>query len=115
GNNSALAVLAIPRSLLNARISWADGHYEEAVAHLKLAVTHEDALVYDEPPQWFAPARESLGGAYLQLGDCAAAEATFDAELGRHTESGRALYGLMRALERSGSSRHGRTRIRTTG
>jgi tetratricopeptide (TPR) repeat protein len=101
GNNTAAAILAIPRSLLKARISWEEGHYEEAIAHLKLAVTHEDALVYDEPPQWFPPARESLGGALLQGGDCDAAAAIFEADLGRHTESGRALYGLMRALKRS--------------
>jgi tetratricopeptide (TPR) repeat protein len=104
GNNSAAAVLAIPRSLLKARILWAEGKNDEAIAHLKLAVTHEDALVYDEPPQWFPPAREALGGAYLQLADCEAAASIFNAELGRHRESGRALYGLMRALKRAGMS-----------
>jgi tetratricopeptide (TPR) repeat protein len=102
GNNTAAAILVIPRSLLKAQISWADGQYEEAIARLKLAVTYEDALVYDEPPQWFPPARESLGGALLQVGDCAAAESIFDADLRRHTESGRALYGLLRALKRDG-------------
>jgi tetratricopeptide (TPR) repeat protein len=104
GNNSAAAMLAIPRSLLKARISWADGQYEEAIAHLKLAVTHEDALVYDEPPQWFPPARESLGGALLQVGDCETAQSIFEADLGHHTESGRSLYGLMRALKRNGQA-----------
>ena len=40
----------------------------EAVEHLKIAVSHEDALAYDEPPQWMFPARQALGGAYLTVG-----------------------------------------------
>ncbi|HSY48132.1 MAG TPA: hypothetical protein VLC46_04915 [Thermoanaerobaculia bacterium] len=119
GNNSAAAVLAIAQSMLRARISWAKGQcakfgeckagglcekggqceaaLDEAISHLKLAVTHEDALGYDEPPQWFAPTREALGGAYLQLGELHLAEQVFDEELERHPASGRALYGKMRA------------------
>ena len=81
---------------------------EQAIEHLKLAVTHEDALVYDEPPQWFPPAREALGGAYLRVAQSnyphplemyKLAERTFNAELDRHPKSGRALFGRMRALE----------------
>ena len=101
GNNTALAVLAIPRSILKARILWAEGREAEAIEHLKLAVTHEDALVYDEPPQWFPPAREALGGAFLQL-DCVWASATFEEELTHHKESGRALYGLKRVFDKAG-------------
>lgn len=98
GNNTAAAVLAIPTEILLARVSWARGERENAIEHLKLAVTHEDALLYDEPPQWFPPARENLGGAYLQTGAFTLARDTFEAELKRHPKSGRALYGLMRAL-----------------
>jgi tetratricopeptide (TPR) repeat protein len=129
GNNSAAAVLAVAQSMLQARYTWAGGQckvnencdmkdkaagqcnvlhcsdgqceqaFEQAVEHLKLAVTHEDALVYDEPPQWFAPTREALGGAYLQTGDFKKAKRTFQEALCRNPGSGRALYGLMRALE----------------
>jgi tetratricopeptide (TPR) repeat protein len=102
GNNSAAAVLAIGQSMLRARLKWADTKQDEAIAHLKLAVTHEDALVYDEPPQWFAPSREALGGAYLQTAKFALAESTFNDDLTRHPGSGRALYGLMRALKGQG-------------
>jgi len=130
GNNSAAAVLAVAQSMLQARYTWAGGQckvnencdtkdkaagqcnvlrcsdgqceqaFEQAVEHLKLAVTHEDALVYDEPPQWFAPTREALGGAYLQTGNFKKAKRTFQEALCRNPGSGRALYGLMRALER---------------
>jgi tetratricopeptide (TPR) repeat protein len=99
GNNTAAAVLAVPSELLLARIAWAHNQRDEALEHLKLAVTHEDAMVYDEPPQWFAPSREALGGAYLQIGWYAPARDTFEAALAQHPKSGRALYGLWRALE----------------
>jgi tetratricopeptide (TPR) repeat protein len=101
GNNSAAAVLAVAQSILQARLKWA-GNPQEAIEHLKLAVTHEDALTYDEPPQWFAPSRESLGGAYLQIEKYELAKITFEEDLRRHPESGRALYGLMRALKGKG-------------
>jgi tetratricopeptide (TPR) repeat protein len=98
GNNVATTVLKVPAEVLLARISWITKRPEEAIEHLKLAVTHEDTFTYDEPPQWFVPARESLGGAYLQTGAFALARDTFEAALKRHPKSGRALYGLMRAL-----------------
>ena len=101
GNNAAAVVLAVPTDLLRARIAWAENKKDEAIEHLKLAVTHEDAMVYDEPPQWFAPARESLGGAYLKTAQYGKAVDTFHTALEQHPKSGRALYGLMRACEKA--------------
>lgn len=95
----------------------------QAVEHLKLAVTHEDALVYDEPPQWFPPAREALGGAYIRMAQAddnkssAAPELkeeadklyrmageAFDEELARHPGSARPLYGKWVLLKIRGGS-----------
>jgi len=104
GNNSAVAVLAVAEEVLRARIAWAEGKRESAVEHLKLAVTHEDALVYDEPPQWFHPVRQSLGGAYLTLKDYKSAKAAFAEDLERHPGNGRSLYGLARALKELGDT-----------
>jgi tetratricopeptide (TPR) repeat protein len=104
GNNTAATVLAVPSEILLARISWAANRRDEAIEHLKLAVTHADAMVYDEPPQWFAPPRESLGGAYLHTRAYALARDTFESALRRHPRSGRALYGLMRAYEGLGDT-----------
>ena len=73
--------------------------FEQAIEHLKLAVTHENALVYDEPPQWFPPPREALGGAYLQVKDYRKANDAFKEELARHAGSPRAIFGRIRALE----------------
>jgi tetratricopeptide (TPR) repeat protein len=99
GNNTAANMLSIASEILLARRTWALSQDEQAIEHLKLAVTHEDALVYDEPPQWMAPAREALGGAYLRSGRPKLAKETFEEALRRHPNSGRALYGLFRAQQ----------------
>jgi tetratricopeptide (TPR) repeat protein len=93
-NNTAAAVLAVAEDTLNARIAWAEGNRELAIQNLQTAVAHEDALTYDEPPQWLFAARQSLGGAYLTLKNWAAARDVFVADLARHQEAGRSLYGL---------------------
>lgn len=119
GNNCAEDVLAVGKNILRARIEWANVDKEGAAAFFKLrslehAVEAENKLVYDEPPQWFTPAREALGGAYLQAAKDSgntnqAAEyyfkafLTFEEALAIHPASGRALYGRMRALQGQGS------------
>ena len=97
-------MLLIAEEVLRARIAWAEGKREEAIEHLKLAVTHEDALVYDEPPQWVFPARQALGGAYLSLKkpDPQAAVRVFCDDLRRHEKNGRSLFGLATALKELG-------------
>lgn len=105
GNNDAVAVLAIAESILRARIAWAETKEAEAIEHLKLAVSHEDALVYDEPPQWVFPARQALGGAYLSLKtpDPQAAMRVFCDDLRRHPKNGRSLFGIYSALPATSS------------
>jgi tetratricopeptide (TPR) repeat protein len=99
GNNAADDVLEIADKLLLARIDWAEDHKPSAIANLKLAVAAEDALVYDEPPQFIYPMRQALGGAYLAFGDYKSARDVFAADLERHQENGRALYGMWKALD----------------
>ncbi|HWT07033.1 MAG TPA: hypothetical protein VN224_14815, partial [Xanthomonadales bacterium] len=99
GNNSAAAILAIADQTVLARIAWADGKRLAAIEHLKLAVTYEDGLVYDEPPQWAHPSRQSLGGALLAQSDYAGAARVFRDDILRHPRNGRSLYGLSRALK----------------
>jgi len=101
GNNSAADVLAVAQQILQARITWPNNQ-QLAIDTLKVAVAKEDNLKYDEPPQWFVPARESLGGAYLQTKQYEKAQTTFEKELERHPKSGRALYGKLRALQGQG-------------
>jgi hypothetical protein len=63
------------------------------------AVQAEDALGYNEPPDWLLPERERLGVALLKAGDPQKAESVFRADLEKHVANPRSLYGLWRALE----------------
>ncbi len=65
----------------------------------KKAVAMQDALVYDEPPAWYYPVRESLGAALLLSGDAAGAEAVFREGLRRSPNNGRMLFGLLESLK----------------
>ena len=73
-----------------------------AVSKWKRAVELQDALLYDEPPAWYAPLRESLGAAMLQAGDAPAAETVFREGLRRSPKNGRILFGLREALKAQG-------------
>jgi len=70
-----------------------------AIAKWKRAVEIQDALVYDEPPAWYYPVRESLGAAMLQSGDAAGAEMVFREGLRRTPNNGRMLFGLLESLK----------------
>ena len=102
GNNTAEAVLTIAADTLAARIAWAEGNRGLAIEKLQAGVAHENALVYDEPPQWLFPVRQSLGGAYLACGRWDDAIKVFGEDLARHPENGRSLYGMFSALDQAG-------------
>ena len=70
-----------------------------AVPKWKRAVAMQDALVYDEPPPWYYPVRESLGAALLQSGDAAGAEAVYREGMRRSPNNGRMLFGLVESLK----------------
>ena len=56
-------------------------------------------LNYGEPPEWFYPVRESLGGALLLNGQPERAETVFRADLEQYPRNPRTLFGLLKALE----------------
>jgi tetratricopeptide (TPR) repeat protein len=94
--NSARNVLRIAAAALEARLAKDD---RAAVEHWKRAVAAEDSLAYDEPPTWYYPVRESLGGALLRTGQPAEAEAVFREDLKRNPRNPRSLFGLMESLK----------------
>jgi tetratricopeptide (TPR) repeat protein len=85
--------------VLSARIATAKRDNNAAVSLLQKAVEVEAALAYDEPPAWFLPVRESLGGALMLKGDYMEAERTFRADLEKNPRNGRSLFGLMESLK----------------
>src|ERR1700741_2472501 len=74
GFTKAVAIMQISGAVLEARVAEARGNPAAAIDELKKAVAEQDALAYDEPPDWFFPVRESLGGALLRAGNAAEAE-----------------------------------------
>jgi tetratricopeptide (TPR) repeat protein len=95
-NNKAVNVLEVAAAMLDARLAEND---RAAIPHWERAVKSQDALSYDEPPPWFYPVRESLGGALLRAGQADRAEAVFREGLRRSPRNGRMLFGLMESLK----------------
>ncbi|HUQ33916.1 MAG TPA: hypothetical protein VM095_17480, partial [Pyrinomonadaceae bacterium] len=97
--NSAAQILQLAENVLSARIAFARHNNKTAIEFLKKGVEIEDALAYDEPPAWFLPVRESLGGLLLLDRNYKEAERVFRADLERNPRSGRSLFGLMESLK----------------
>lgn len=97
--NPTSKVLAIAADVLAARIAEAKHDNQTALVLFNKGIKDEDSLAYDEPPQWFHPVRESLGGFLLRSGKYADAEKVFRADLERNKHSGRSLFGLMESLK----------------
>jgi hypothetical protein len=68
------------------------------------AVQIQDAQGYSEPPSFFYPVRETLGGAYLRAARYEDAERTFRADLVKHPRNPRSLLGLSGALASEGKA-----------
>jgi tetratricopeptide (TPR) repeat protein len=97
-NNKAKDILEIAKDVLGAKIAMGKKDSAGAIAMLRDAVTIQDTLKYGEPPDWFYPVRESLGGALLMSGDATGAEKVFRADLDRNPRNPRSLWGLRQAL-----------------
>ncbi len=102
GLNPTSNVMKIAGHVLDARIALAQGNHKTAIELLRKGVELEDALAYDEPPGWFLPVRETLGGVLLKSGEHAEAEKVFRADLERNARNGRSLFGLMESLKAQG-------------
>jgi tetratricopeptide (TPR) repeat protein len=106
GLNSASKVLKIADYVLAARIAGTATKPDSktVLESLRKAVEIEDSLAYDEPPAWFLPVRESLGGALMMTGDYAGAEQVFRADLEKNRRNGRSLFGLVESLKAQGKT-----------
>ncbi len=103
-NNKTKDILKIAENVLGAKISLAKNDMDATVNQLRAAVAVQDSLKYDEPQDWFYPVRESLGAVLLKIGDDAAAEEVFRADLERNPRNPRSLFGLeqvLKALDRN--------------
>jgi tetratricopeptide (TPR) repeat protein len=99
GLNLAENVMKVADLVLEARIAEARGDTKPAIEIWRKAVQAEDSLSYDEPPGWFYPVRESLGGALYRDGQYQQAEQIFREDLTHHPRNPRSLFGLMESLK----------------
>ncbi|HKS76282.1 MAG TPA: hypothetical protein VJQ82_23920 [Terriglobales bacterium] len=100
--NKTKDILKVAENVLGAQIALARRDSAGAIAMLKEAVSIQDTLKYNEPPDWFFPVRESLGATLFMSGDVAGAEQVFRADLDRNPRNPRSLYGLHQALKAQG-------------
>ncbi|MCE5315929.1 MAG: hypothetical protein LLG04_01020 [Parachlamydia sp.] len=99
GLNPAIKIASIADNLLKARFLEADGHAGEASEKLLKAVQDQDDLRYNEPPDWYFPVRETLGGLFLRSSKYQEAERVFRKDLEHYPCNGRSLFGLREALK----------------
>ena len=102
GFNRARDILSLAAHMLEGHISLARVSIPAAVEHFRQAAQIEDGLRYDEPPDWYIPARESLGRTYMIGNQYEDAEKVFREELAHHPHSPRALFGLSQCLKAEG-------------
>src|SRR5262245_9403895 len=100
--NMAHDLLSIAAHILDARIAGKSGDRTSAIKWWKAAVEIQDRLVYDEPPAWYYPVRESLGGEYLRSKNFTEAEKVFRRDLQINPNNPRSLFGLSEAVRGQG-------------
>jgi len=108
-NNSCLDILQVAEAMLEGELSYRQGNFEVAFAHLRRAIACDDNLPYDEPWGWMQPTRHALGALLLEQNRIEEAEAVYRADLGfdntlaracQHPNNVWSLHGLHECLTR---------------
>lgn len=106
GINNLFDLCVIAYNTLEGEILAKEKNFPAAIALLTKAVALEDALNYDEPPDWFFSVRHHLGAVLLEAGNPGAAIAVYKKDLQNYRNNGWALKGLMNAYEQLGDRQH---------
>jgi tetratricopeptide (TPR) repeat protein len=102
--NTGYSITRIMPEVVAGQIAAKQQDWDKALLHLERAVRFEDSLVYQEPHDWHAPVRETLGTVLLAAGRFDEAEAVFWEDLKKNAESGWTLRGLVQALKAQGKN-----------
>ena len=105
GINKVTEVCRIASNVLEAELDVKDGKYNEAITLLKEAITIEDNLNYNEPPDWFFSVRHLLGNLLLTTKDYAQAEIIYKEDLAHWPKNGFALNGLVESYRGQGKTK----------
>jgi tetratricopeptide (TPR) repeat protein len=110
-NNTARDVLAIAQEMLDGEITYREGRFDDAFAHLRRAIELDDSLPYDEPWGWMSPTRHAYGALLLEQGHVEEAAQVYAADLGldptlarpcQHPGNVWSLHGYHECLQRLG-------------
>lgn len=97
--NTVDHLVKIATLVLEAEIENKQGQYTSVVDKLKQAISIEDQLNYNEPPDWFFSVRHILGAIYIENGQFELAETTYLEDLEIYPKNGWALKGLLLSLK----------------
>jgi tetratricopeptide (TPR) repeat protein len=100
--NTTQNILKIATEVLTGELAAKQGKYPQAIAHLRQAVTLEDAQNYNEPADWSIPVRQYLGAALLKDRRFAEAEQVYREDLALYPDNGWSLFGLVQSLQGQG-------------
>jgi tetratricopeptide (TPR) repeat protein len=102
GINNLFDLCVIASKTLDGEIHAKEKEYPAAISTLNEAVAKEDALNYNEPPDWFFSVRHHLGAVLIEAGKPWEAIKVYETDLKIYRENGWALRGLMNAYEKLG-------------
>jgi len=97
--NSVYDLVQIASKVLQAELWASEEDYETSITLLKEAIIIEDALNYNEPPDWFFSVRHHLGTIQNKAGKYTDAIATYNDDLKRLPKNGWAHHGLKLAYQ----------------
>ncbi len=104
GPDDAWVIPQMMAHLVEAHIARAQKQTDAVIDHLRSAVSLEDSMNYNEPPDWIYPLREPLGAALLQAGKAGEAENIFREDLTRNPNNARSFFGLAESLRAQGKT-----------
>src|SRR5262249_6475451 len=102
--NGGYGILRIAPEIVAGEIAARRQQWDTAIQHLDRAIRYEDALVYQEPPDWAASVRQNLGAVLLQAQRPDEAEAVYWEDLKKNPNNGWSLFGLAQALKALGKT-----------
>jgi tetratricopeptide (TPR) repeat protein len=105
GINSVFDLCFIASKTLDGEINAKEKNYSAAISLIQQAIEREDALNYNEPPDWFFSVRHHLGAILIDAGKFREAVKVYEQDLKGYPENGWALKGLMNAWQKIGDSK----------
>ena len=102
--NSSFELLQIGVRVLESEILASNSQFDKSITLLKQAIELEDALNYQEPPDWFFSVRHQLGNILLKAGRYEEAVKIYEEDLALLPKNGWALHGLRAAYSNLGDT-----------